>query len=259
MLQEILEQGNPEFLKKLYDTYKKIGDENGIIDAGGKLIQTNVQEIDKNFITDLFDDVYKIISTHRNECRNIRELEGNLQLSGDTKKLEYVREYKGKYFEYMKKLISGILENLKKAIKFAHGKHVEYEAFLQLTLADYNRYLCEVLIDPEEKKTEMETTDKAYNDYFNMCEKANICLVSIPYMTGHYHYGLFQFEIKEDLEGAIKYLNEQRARFIDLLDTVFKNFTDSYDILTLITDTLTNWIILANSGNNENEVDDDNN
>ena len=74
-------------------------------------------------------------------------------------------------------------------------------------------------------------------------------------MAGHYHYSLFKFEVQEDQEGAIKYLNLQKSRFIDLLDTVFKNFTDSYEILNLITDTLTNWILLANSGN-DNEQND---
>ena len=74
-------------------------------------------------------------------------------------------------------------------------------------------------------------------------------------MAGHYHYSLFQFEVKGDQEGAIKYLNLQKSRFIDLLDTVFKNFTDSYEILNLITDTLTNWILLANSGNDNDQND----
>ena len=90
-----------------------------------------------------------------------------------------------------------------------------------------------------------------------MCDKANVCLVSTPYMTGQYHYSLFQFEVKDDKAGAIKYLNLQKSRFIDLLDTVFKNFTDSYDILNLITDTLTNWILLESSNNNEYEDNDD--
>ena len=153
--------------------------------------------------------------------------------------------------------IQDIVNDIKKAIKNAHGKNVELEAFLQLNLADYSRYLCEITLNDQKKEILKAETEKAYLDYFDMCDKANVCLVSTPYMAGQYHYSLFQFEVKEDQQGAIKYLNLQKSRFIDLLDTVFKNFTDSYDILNLITDTLTNWILLANSGNNNNDEGED--
>ena len=171
------------------------------------------------------------------------------------KKLGFVREYKEKYFEMLGGVILNIVNDIKKAIRNAHDKNKELEAFLQLNYADYSRYLCEVTLNKNKKESLMEETDKAYKDYFDLCEKANVCLVSTPYMAGHYHYSLFQFEVKGDQEGAIKYLNLQKSKFIDLLDTVFKNFTDSYEILNLITDTLTNWILLANSGNDNDQHD----
>ena len=255
MLKDIYVQGNVKYLKKIYEAYKEIKDETELIKIAGRIIQSDDEEIDKQYITSLFDEVYTIIAGHRKECRDLLELEGNLQLGNDTKKLSYVREYKEKYFEQLSGYILNIVNDIKKAIRNAHGKNKELEAFLQLNLADYNRYLCEVTLNKQKKEALKDETERAYQDYFDMCEKANVCLVSTPYMTGHYHYSLFQFEVKEDQDGAIKYLNLQKSRFIDLLDTVFKNFTDSYDILNLITDTLTNWILLANSGN-DNEQND---
>ena len=257
MIKEVYIQGNVKPLKKLYETYKQIHDERELIKIAGRIIQSDDSEIDKNYIIDIFDEVYAAVSKRRKECRDLLELEGNLKLANDAKKLSYVREYKEKYFERMFSCIQDIINDIKKAIKNAHGKNVELEAFLQLNYADYSRYLCEITLNDQKKEILKAETEKAYLDYFDMCDKANVCLVSTPYMAGQYHYSLFQFEVKEDKEGAIKYLNLQKSRFIDLLDTVFKNFTDSYDILNLITDTLTNWILLANSGNNNNDEGED--
>jgi len=257
MLKEVYVQGNVKYLKKIYEAYKEIKDESELIKIAGRLIQSDDEDIDKAYIISLFDEVYQIIASHRKECRDLLELEGNLELSNDSKKLSYVKEYKEKYFESFGGLILNIVNDIKKGIRNAHEKNKELEAFLQLNYADYNRYLCEITIDKTKKNELMEETDKAYKDYFDMCDKANVCLVSTPYMTGHYHYSLFQFEVKEDQNGAIKYLNLQKSRFIDLLDTVFKNFTDSYDILNLITDTLNSWILLANSGNDNEDNDGD--
>ena len=256
MLKEVYVQGNVKYLKKIYEAYKDIKDEVEFIKIAGRLIQSDDDEIDKAYITSLFDEIYSIIAGHRKECRDLLELEGNLKLINDSKKLSFLREYKENYFGYLGGLILNIISDIKKGIKNAHEKNKELEAFLQLNYADYNRYLCEVTLNNPKKEALKEETDKAYQDFFKMCEEANVCLVSTPFMAGHYHYSLFMFEVKEDQNGAIKYLNLQKSKFIDLLDTVFKNFTDSYDILNLITDTLTNWILLANSGN-ENDKDED--
>jgi len=256
MLKEVYVQGNVKYLKKIYEAYKDIKDEVELIKIAGRLIQSDDDEIDKAYITSLFDEIYSIIAGHRKECRDLLELEGNLKLINDSKKLSFLREYKENYFGYLGGLILNIISDIKKGIKNAHEKNKELEAFLQLNYADYNRYLCEVTLNNPKKEALKEETDKAYQDFFKMCEEANVCLVSTPFMAGHYHYSLFMFEVKEDQNGAIKYLNLQKSKFIDLLDTVFKNFTDSYDILNLITDTLTNWILLANSGN-ENDKDED--
>ena len=257
MLKEVYIQGNIKSLKKLYETYKEIKDERELIKIAGRIIQSDDESIDKAYIIEIFDEVYNYTSKYRKECRDLLELEGNLSLANDTKKLSYVKEYKEKYFDFLSQLIQDITNDIKKAIKNAHGKNIELEAFLQLNYADYSRYLCEVTLNKQKKEILKSETEKAYLDYFDMCDKANVCLVSTPYMAGQYHYSLFQFEVKEDKAAAIKYLNLQKSRFIDLLDTVFKNFTDSYDILNLITDTLTNWILLENSGNDNENYDNE--
>ena len=56
----------------------------------------------------------------------------------------------------------------------------------------------------------------------------------------------FMFEVKNTKNEAIKYLKDQRLWYITQLDTMFKNFIESYDILDTITTTLTNWVILTN-------------
>ena len=255
MLKEVYIQGNIKHLKLLYETYKEIEDERELIKIAGRIIQSGDESIDKAYIVDIFDEIYKISSKKRKQCRDILELEGNLKLANDKKKLSYVTEYKRKYFEHIGSYLQDLVNDIKKAIKNAHTKNVELEAFLQLNYADYSRYLCEITIDEHKKQILQGETERAYLDYFDMCDKANVCLVSTPYMAGQYHYSLFQFEIKEDKAAAIKYLNLQKSRFIDLLDTVFKNFTDSYDILNLITDTLTNWILLESSNNDDENYD----
>ena len=77
--------------------------------------------------------------------------------------------------------------------------------------------------------------------------------MSPAYLAGNYHYSIFLFEVKEDKVGAIRYLKNERFKAIDLLDTVFKNFTESYELISTITETLTNWVILTNYKDEEEE------
>lgn len=91
----------------------------------------------------------------------------------------------------------------------------------------------------------MKDTDEAYQKYFKLCENANVNVVSPPLLTGHYHYAMFMFEVKEERKNAIKYLKKERVKFIHYLDTAFKNFLESYKLLDIINETLTNWVILT--------------
>ena len=79
-----------------------------------------------------------------------------------------------------------------------------------------------------------------------MLTEHNVCEVSPAAITGHYHYSIFLFEVKNTKNEAIKYLKDQRLSYITQLDTMFKNFIESYEILDTITTTLTNWVILMN-------------
>ena len=72
MLEQVYIQGNVKYLKKIYETYKEIQDETELIKIAGRIIQSDDEDFDKNYITSLFDEVYTIIAKHRKECRNSR-------------------------------------------------------------------------------------------------------------------------------------------------------------------------------------------
>ena len=60
------------------------------------------------------------------------------------------------------------------------------------------------------------------------------------------HYSIFLVQVKDTKTEAIKYLKDQRLEYISMLDTMFKNFIESYELIDLITTTLTNWVIATN-------------
>ena len=258
MLKEVFAQNNIKSLKKLLDAYIDINDSEEILRVGGKLIQSQDDEIDSQYIIKIFDMFYQILKKSREEVRNLKELENMLSSlgKGNRRRLKYVQEYKEKYFGRLYNLLEKLCKDIDKARILAGKRDKELEIFLQLNYADYKRYLCECTLDDKKLDLFIQETDIAYNDFITLCDKANVCLVSTSYMTGLYHYAIFQFEIKNDWEGAIKYLNIQKSRFIDLLDTLFKNFTDSYEILNLINDTLTNWILLTNAQKQKKELEE---
>ena len=55
MLKDIYVQGNVKYLKKIYEAYKEIKDEEELIKIAGRIIQSDDEEIDKQYITSLFD------------------------------------------------------------------------------------------------------------------------------------------------------------------------------------------------------------
>jgi hypothetical protein len=58
---------------------------------------------------------------------------------------------------------------------------------------------------------------------------------------------MFLFEVKKTRKEAIDYLQQVRIESIDKLDTIFKNFTESYKMMDLINETLTSWSILTDN------------
>lgn len=115
-----------------------------------------------------------------------------------------------------------------------------------MNLADYSRYLCEVTLGSTSKEDTIFKTDKAYEKYFSLVEETGLQIVNPTHLTAHYHYSIFKYEILNKKTEAIKYLKNLHQKVIDGLDTAYKLFVDSYPLLDLFTDTLTEWVINTN-------------
>jgi hypothetical protein len=118
-----------------------------------------------------------------------------------------------------------------------------------LNLADYSRYLCEVTLSERVREDMAKETESAYQKYFAHVQEAGLYIVNPAYLTGVYHYAIFLFEILNKKIDAILYLKKRHQEIIDNLDNAFKLYVDSYPLLDILTDTLTNWVIATNYGN----------
>ena len=157
-----------------------------------------------------------------------------------------IREYKSKLFSEVSQVLTRFINDIKKGIKNNRNRNKELILFFNFNLADYRRYLCEVTLDPLLKEAYIKETENTYLEYFKMLDENNVCNVSPASITGHYHYSIFLFEVKNTKTEAIQYLKNQRFEYIARLDTMFKNFIESYELIDIITTTLTNWVILTN-------------
>lgn len=184
----------------------------------------------------IFDTFYSIFSRKRKSCRQVLEIEALENKNGNKKRLRSIKEYKGKLFSKVSQFLTRLINDIKKGIK-----NKEFESFLQFNLSDYKRYLCEVTLYPLVKEEYIKETEGCYKRYFTMLTEHNVCEVSPAAITGHYHYSIFLFEVKNTKNEAIKYLKDQRLSYITQLDTMFKNFIESYEILDTITTRLTNY------------------
>lgn len=194
-----------------------------------------------NICVSIFDTFYSIFSRKRKSCRQVLEIEALENKNGNKKRLSSIKEYKGKLFSEVSQFLTRLINDIKKGIKNNQNKNKELESFLQFNLSDYKRYLCEVTLDPLVKEEYIKETEECYKRYFTMLTEHNVCEVSPAAITGHYHYSIFLFEVKNTKNEAIKYLKDQRLSYITQLDTMFKNFIESYEILDTITTTLTNY------------------
>jgi hypothetical protein len=124
--------------------------------------------------------------------------------------------------------------------------------FLSLSLADYGRYLCEIVTDDAEKRKAYKETEEFYKNFFDIASQSNMHVVNPSSLTGYFHYCIFVFEILGRKDEAIQMLKEKHQQIIDNLDTAYNVYIDSYSILELITETLTVWIISTNYQNINN-------
>jgi hypothetical protein len=120
--------------------------------------------------------------------------------------------------------------------------------FLSLSIADYSRYLCEVV--PDEKRDNIvKQTEDFYKNFFDIADRTGLHIVNPCFLTGYYHFCIFIFEILEKKGEAIHLLKSKHQEIIDNLDTAYTIYVDSYSILELITETLTVWIVSTNYKN----------
>ena len=246
MIKEVYAQCNLQYLQKLFDAYVKIKDEENIIYIGGRMIQSEDDQVDKTMVVQIFDMIYQIFSKKRKTCRDVLQIESIELQNGNKKRLKSIREYKSKLFSEVSQVLTRFINDIKKGIKNNRNRNKELILFFNFNLADYRRYLCEVTLDPLLKEAYIKETENTYLEYFKMLDENNVCNVSPASITGHYHYSIFLFEVKNTKTEAIQYLKNQRFEYIARLDTMFKNFIESYELIDIITTTLTHWVILTN-------------
>lgn len=248
MIQEIFARCDVINLEKLFDYYGEINDVDKMFGVGGRILQSEDSNLlDKNLLVKIFDTLYKVIDNKRKTCDKLKEIE---ILEGKNKSrthLSYLHQYKAKLYGDLGQLLQKMIVDIKKGIKNNEGgKNKEVEMFLTLCLCDYQRYLCETTVEEDVKQKYIKETEESYLALFKLYEEYNTCEVSPAYITAHYHYAIFQFDVKREYKDAINYLKKIRFDIIGLLDTMFKNFLESYDLLDVITSTLTNWVIITN-------------
>jgi hypothetical protein len=120
------------------------------------------------------------------------------------------------------------------------------ELFLQLNLADYCRYLCEISLNQASLEESIVDTEAAYQKFFSLAEDSNLHSVSPTNLTAMYHYAIFQYEILEKKNFAIDYLKEKHEIIVENLDVSYKLYVQSFYLMDLIQNTLTQWIVQQN-------------
>ncbi len=114
-------------------------------------------------------------------------------------------------------------------------------------MADYHRYLCEVSVSEVVKEENIKECESAYFKLFKIFDEQSIAKVNPCRVTACYHYTIFLYEICNKKSEAITKLKEYHQEIIENLDTAYKVYLETYDLLTIITENLTSWIINRNS------------
>ena len=155
-------------------------------------------------------------------------------------------EYKAILRTQMTVIIKKIIKAIKKALSNISDDK-EKILFFNLNLADYQRYLCEISVVKESKQEIIIECEKTYLKLIQMFEDQFISKVNPCRVTTLYHYTIFLYEICNRKNDAIDKLKQYHQEIIENLDTAFKVYLETYDLLNIITDNLTNWIINRNS------------
>ena len=117
MIKEVYAQCNLQYLQKLFDAYVKIKDEENIIYIGGRMIQSEDDQVDKTMVVQIFDMIYQIFSKKRKTCRDVLQIESIELQNGNKKRLKSIREYKSKLFSEVSQVLTRFINDIKKGIK----------------------------------------------------------------------------------------------------------------------------------------------
>ena len=99
-----------------------------------------------------------------------------------------------------------------------------------------------------EKKDLIIETKARYELVFQDLNSYQISCVNSSSLTATYHYAIFLYNIIEDKLSAIKLLKAKHQEVMHNLDLAYKMYIDCYDIIDILTATLTSWVIENNYG-----------
>ena len=95
----------------------------------------------------------------------------------------------------------------------------------------------------------LKETDEYYNKAIKLLEEVKSKVVDPSYLTCHYHYSIFLFDLANRKEEAILKMQTKQQAVVDNLDVAYKHHIESYEIIDLIRESMTNWIISTNYQN----------
>ena len=134
MIKEVYAQCNLQYLQKLFDAYVKIKDEENIIYIGGRMIQSEDDQVDKTMVVQIFDMIYQIFSKKRKTCRDVLQIESIELQNGNKKRLKSIREYKSKLFSEVSQVLTRFINDIKKGIKNNRNRNKELILFFNFNL-----------------------------------------------------------------------------------------------------------------------------
>ena len=110
------------------------------------------------------------------------------------------------------------------------------------------RYCCEVSVNEEQKRDLIKETQKRYQLVFEDLNAYQIACVNTSSLVAHYHYCLFLYEQMDEKSQAIVALKAKHQEIVQNLDLAYKMYVDCYDVIDVLTTTLTGWVIENNYG-----------
>ena len=179
------------------------------------------------------------IGGRRSAWRVLESLEKKEESKGQTKHVQFIKEYKAKIEAELVRICNDIIELLDQTL-IPGAKNAEGQVFYYKMKGDYYRYISEVsTADAYEKAREA-----AFDAYNVASSKANAELKSThPIRLGlALNFSVFYYEVKKDPSKACTLAKEAFDQAIAEIDQIDEDqYKDSTTIMQLIRDNLTLW------------------